>query len=72
VVARRIAETVDLRGEEDRMSRDPELDEVDRKIEEAKEAARDEEQSAPVPEEGDQPLPSDPVYRHTDEGFSPT
>lgn len=54
------------------MPEDRELDQVDRKIEDARAAARDAEQADPAPEEGDQVLPADPVHRHTEEGFSPT
>lgn len=55
------------------MPRDEDLDEVDQKIDEAKAAARDEEESSPAPEEGDKVLPADdPVYHQNEQGFSPS
>lgn len=52
------------------MATDRELDEVDRKITEAKEAARDAE-LAPHPH-GDDSTSPEPVHENTEEGFTPS
>lgn len=48
---------------------DPDLDEVDRKIREAKELAREVRQ--PEPETGGT-SPPEPVHENTEEGFTPS
>ncbi|GAB1513403.1 hypothetical protein [Actinophytocola sp. KF-1] len=48
---------------------EPDLDEVDRKIKEAKEYAREVRQ----PEtETDETAPPEPLHEHTEEGFTPS
>jgi hypothetical protein len=55
------------------MPTDPELDEVDRKIKDAKAAAAEERESRPFhADDGDELAAPEPAHAEDDEGFSPT